>query len=119
MTPVGAVIAGQNTSTASALELELSVKTGVSTTHKSSVAVRALSQDDLKSRYQPRPRHARHQPLPVEPLPYHQFNQNSTIAQVSVIKSSPHPKRECGDRSLPLGEPIPNQVQFLALVFFG
>jgi hypothetical protein len=43
MTPVAAVIDGQNTGTASALELELPVKTGVSTTHKSSVAVKALS----------------------------------------------------------------------------
>jgi hypothetical protein len=39
MTPVGSVIAGQNTSTASALELELPVKPGVSTTHRSSVNV--------------------------------------------------------------------------------
>jgi hypothetical protein len=67
MTPVAAVIDGRNTGTASALELELPVKTGVSTTHKSSVAVKALSQDDIKSRYQPRPGHARQQSLPLEP----------------------------------------------------
>jgi hypothetical protein len=36
---------------ASARELELPVKTGVSTTHRSSAVVRALSQDDIESRY--------------------------------------------------------------------
>jgi hypothetical protein len=90
MTPVAAVIAGQNTGTASALELELPVKTGVSTTHKSSVAVKALSQDDIESRYQPR--------LRESILLYYQF-----VIQQSIrtMCATPYTGGYAGGRSQP------------------